>query len=161
METFALFWYFMDKVSAALKVGDVEDLRVILTRMMVGARVEKAKDVIVEGLEKTKEEMGKSLDPVHVMDLIRYVSKKIPPFMDHYEFLCEVSHPNAAGLLKAYVRNDWDKGIVYFGKENSGFSGHLGSDLQALIVSLEGFMDLYDDSASILGSFAALSESLL
>ncbi len=153
METFALFWYFMDKVSNALKDGDVEDLRIILTRMMVGVKVEKAKDAIVEGLGKAKEEMGKTLDPIHVMDLIRHVSKKHPSFMDHYEFLCEISHPNAAGLLKAYVRNDWDKKTIYFGKEQGSFGSHLESDLQALVISLEGFMDLYDDSVEVFVRF--------
>jgi hypothetical protein len=158
METFALFWYFTDKVRDALKDEDVEKVRAVLTRMMVGAKVEKAKDAIVGVLGKTKEAMGKSLDPIHVLDLIRHLAKEIPPFMDHYEFLCEVAHPNATGLLKAYVRNDWDKGVSYFGREQGSFGSHLESDLQALIVSLEGFMDLYADSAELLLKFQKACE---
>ena len=102
--------------------------------------------------------MGKSLDPIHIMDLLRHVAKKIPPFMDHYEFLSEVSHPNAAGLLKAYVKNDWGKKTAYFGKEHGSFGSHLESDLQALIVSLKGFMNLYDDSSLLLQDFMQLCE---
>lgn len=158
VETFALFWYFVDEVRDALKDGDVEDLRKVLTRIMVGARVEAAKDSIAETLGKTKKELGKSLDPVHVMDCIRYVAEEIPPFMEHYEFLCEVSHSNAAGLLKAYVKNDWDRKMAYFGKEHGSFGTHLESDLQALVVSLEGFMDLYDDSAGVLKGFMKICD---
>ncbi len=158
METFALFWYFLDEVRGALKEGDVEHLREVLKRMLVGAKIEKAREVFAEILEKTKEEIGKSLDPIHVMDLMRHVSKEIPSFLGVYEHLCEVSHPNAAGLIKAYVRNDWDKGTVYFGKEFGRFGSHLESDLQALIISLEIFMDLYDESALLLKRFQELSE---
>lgn len=161
METFALFWYFTDKVRDALKDGEVKEVRAVLIKMMAGTRVEKTKEGMAEVLGKTKEEIGKTLDPVHVMDLIRHVTKQLPPFKDHYDFLCEVSHPNVTGLLKVYVKNDWDKGTVYFGKEHGSFGGHLASDLQALTVSLEGFMDLYDDSAALFENFMRLSEAKL
>ena len=46
METFAFFWYFVDEVRGALKDEDIEGLRMVLTRMMVGAKFKKAKDAI-------------------------------------------------------------------------------------------------------------------
>lgn len=159
METLALFWYFLDEVRGALKEGDIEHLREILTRMMVGAKVEEAKDEIAKAVGKTKEEMGKTLDPIHVLNLIRHVSKEYPAFGDVYDYLCEVAHPNIAGLIKAYVKNDWDKGTTYFGKEHGGFGSHLESDLQALIVSLEYFMDLYDESAQLFERFMRLCKA--
>ena len=45
METFALFWYFLDEVRDALKDEDIVDLRAVLTRMMAGAKAGKAKGV--------------------------------------------------------------------------------------------------------------------
>ncbi len=161
METIALFWYFVDEVRDALKNGDIEDLRKVLTRMLMGVKLEAARDAIAKVTQKTRAELGKSLDPIHVMDLLRHVEKEVPSFMEHYDFLCEVSHPNAAGLIKAYVRNDWEKKVVYFGKEEGCFESHLPSDLKGFIACLECYMDLYDKSAGILTRFISLSESLL
>lgn len=149
IETVALFWYFCDQIADALTTQDLDHLKEMLSKVLAGAKATKAK------------EAGWSLDPVHILTFIRHVAKKVPPFADHYDFLSEVAHPNAAGLIKAYVRNDWDKGVVYFGKEHGKLGSHLEFDLEALIVILNSFMDLYDRSAPQLEKFLEFCEANL
>ncbi|NNM43059.1 MAG: hypothetical protein HKM07_01785 [Chlamydiae bacterium] len=149
METVALFWYFYDKITDAIKTQDVHRIREMLSKALAGAKAAKAK------------EAGWSLDPVHILKLIRHVAKATPPFEDHYDFLSEVAHPNAAGLISAYVKNDWDKKIAYFGKEHGKLGSVLAFDLGALIVILNSFMDLYDRSAQQLEKFQEICEVVL
>lgn len=74
-----------------------------------------------------------------------HVSERLPPFKELYDFLCEVAHPNTLGLIKAYVKNDWESGVSYFGKEQGQLGSHLESDLQNFMALLEAFMSLYSE----------------
>ena len=152
-ETVALFWYFLDQLQASLESGDLEELREILRRMLLGSKIETVKKNVVDILDHSNEASGQSLDPIHVSKLINHVAEKIPPFKEHYDFLCEITHPNAMGLIKAYVKNDFQTGIAYFGKEQGQFASHLGMDLEALIVVVESFVESYNESASLLRNF--------
>lgn len=148
METLAIFWYFVDHVEKALNYGDMKDLRKILSQMAVGVKSETGKTALQAALAKESIEVEEILfSPVHVLKLIDQMGKTIPAFKDQYEFLCEVAYPNSMGLLKAYVKNDWELGVTYFGKDDGELGSHLPSDIEALIVFLEGFIDLYDQSA--------------
>lgn len=160
-ETLALFWYFIDQIKASLESGDLEELRDILTKMLVRSKVETIQKNVVDILEQSKEGLDETLDLIYVSKLIKHVAEKIPPFKMHYDFLCEITHPNAMGLIKAYVRNDYQAGKVYFGKEQGRFAGHLGMDLEALIIVLESFVDSYNESASLISSFQGNYESLI
>ncbi|MBS0606790.1 MAG: hypothetical protein JSR57_07565 [Verrucomicrobia bacterium] len=148
METLALFWYFCDKLEDAIKTQDLEHIREMLSKALTGAKAAKAKEV------------GYSLDPIHILKLIRHVAKFAPPFEHHYDFLSEVSHPNAAGLTSAYVRIDRDRKMVYFGKEHGRFVSLLELDLRALATNLNAFMDLYDRSAEQFKKFQELCEDV-
>ncbi len=152
-ETVALFWYFLDQIQESLELGDIEELRDVLTRMLLGSKIETVKKNVADILDHSNEASGQSLDPIHVSKLINHVAEKIPPFKEHYDFLCEITHPNAMGLIKAYVKNDFQTGIAYFGKEQGQFASHLGMDLEALIVILESFIESYNESANMLASF--------
>ncbi len=158
VETMALFWHFLDEVRDALKNEDSEHLREILTRILVGTKAEKTKDDAEAGWEEVEEVMEKPLGLVHPIDLIKHISKAYPPFLDIYDYLCEVSHPGVDGLIKAYTRNDWEARMVFFGKGQGKFGSHLQSDLEALMLMLAHFMDLYDESERLLEKFMRLCE---
>lgn len=149
METMALFWYFCDQVAESIKTQDLDHIRDVLSKALTGAKAAKAK------------EAGCSLDSVHILNLIRHVAKQVPPFADHYDFLSEVAHPNAAGLIKAFVQIDWDQRMVYFGKEQGKLESLLEFDLEALAINLKVFIDLYDKSAELLEKFQELCEARL
>lgn len=146
METMALFWYFYHKLADAIKTQNLDDIRRMLSKALAGAKAEQAK------------EAGWSLDPVHVLKLIQHVAKDIPPFADHYDFLSEVAHPNAAGLIKAFVHIDWDRRVIHFGKEHGKLKSFLEFDLAALETNLNVFIDLYDRSAALLERFQEFCE---
>ena len=156
METFALFWYFIDKLRDALKDGAVKELREILTRMLLGVKPVEKQEKLKKVFEEVGEESPKQLSPIHVAKLLEYIKKKLPPYGELYDYLSEVTHPNAMGLKKAYIRYDWDKKMAYFGKERGQFGSHLGLDLEAFIIWLEGFIGLYNESAELLAKFQGL-----
>jgi hypothetical protein len=159
-ETFALFWYFIDAVKKGLQYRDIEELRKILTRMLIGSKAEPSKENVRRAFREEGEGIAEGrLEPIHVATLIDHVKKQIPPFEDHYNFLCEIAHPNAMGLIRAYVKNDWDKQVTHFGKEHGSFGGHLESDLGALVISLESFIELYKESAGVLGCICQVLEN--
>jgi hypothetical protein len=157
MEAFALFWFFMDTAKDALKDGDCEKLREVLRRMLVGSRISQVKENLGQTLGGNSPEKG--LDPISVPNLIKHVTKELPPFGEHYDFLCEVSHPNAMGLIKAYVKNDWDQRVAHFGKEFGSFNGHLASDLENFLLCLDAYSAMFNESLEVLMRFAQRCET--
>ena len=160
METFALFWYFVDKLRDALKDGDVKELREILTRMLLGVKPVDKQVKLKKVFEDVGEEVRKQLNPIHVLKLIEHVEKKLPSFRQLYDYLSEVTHPNAMGFIKAYVRLDWDEKMAYFGKEHGQLGSHLATDLEALTIWLEGYIGLYNESAELFKRFQELCVGL-
>ncbi|MBM3192008.1 MAG: hypothetical protein FJZ63_05090 [Chlamydiae bacterium] len=152
-ETVALFWCFVDRLEKSLETGDLEELRETLTRMVLGSKIDKVKESITDILKEAQEPLPKNLNPIYISDCIKEVAKQLPPFKEHYDFLCEVTHPNAMGLIKAYVRNDFQAGISCFGKEQGSLSSHLEKDLEALILVLESFIERYNHSGFLLIRF--------
>lgn len=159
IETIALFWHFLDEVRDALKNEDSEHLRESLTRILIGTKAETTKNDAGAGWEEVEEVMEKPLGLVHPIDLIKHISKAYPPFLDIYDCLCEVFRPGIDGLIKAYTRNDRETRMVFFGKGQGKFGSHLQSDLEALILSLAYFMDLYDEPEGLLKKFMGLYEA--
>ena len=160
METVALFIYFLDKTEDAVASGDVKQIQEVLTHMLIGTKSK----MIGAGIKKAFEDAGeeipnsKLLDPIHVMDLIKHVSQKIPPYAQIYDFLSEVAHPNALGLVRTYVKIDWAQKIAYFGKEHGELGSHLESDLETIVLVLRIFIIRYNESAVMLEKLQHICE---
>lgn len=148
METESLFWTFLDKIELSLKTKNIDDIRIFLTKALTGVKATQAKA------------MGREIEPLHVLKLVRdNMGGKIPLYYEHYETLCEYSHPNAAGLNDTYARLDWIQKKVFFGINNDKVNSKLA--LPLLIISIEAFINEYDRSAKLLGDFIVLCEILL
>lgn len=156
METFALFWCFVDQLKNALKHDDLEGLRGVLARMAIGVKVYEGEEQESKAFDQNRESIDWLLTPMHVTEFMKHVAQEIPPFKDQYDYLCEMVHPNSLGLIRAYVKNDWDRGVSYFGKEQGRLGGHLESDLEGLLLVLEGFMTRYRESEELLEKLRAL-----
>lgn len=63
METFALFWYFVDQVEESLKHNDLEELKLVLTRMAIGVKANAGKKMLDQEGEKIENEL---LVPIEV-----------------------------------------------------------------------------------------------
>lgn len=147
METEALFWDFVTMLEDALRKQSISKIRKFLTKAMLGAKIQTG-DVI------------SSMTPHHVLTLVRDgMGKQIKGYFNQYEFLSEFAHPNAAGVIKAYVKLDWEKHMAYLGLNHDKIFPDLA--LPKLVGSLQAFIPCYDNSAKLLSQFIPLCESLL
>lgn len=147
METESLFWTFLDEIEEALKNKNIEKIRVFLSMALTDVKATQAK------------EMGRELDPHHVLKLVRdKMGKKITHYYNQYEALSEFSHPNAAGLNETYARIDYDQAMVFFGINKSRVHANLA--LPPLVGSIEAFLERYDESAKLMEEFVILCEKL-
>jgi len=148
METESLFWAFLDEIEQSLKNKNIDEIRAFLSKALAGVKATQAK------------EMGRELDPLHVLKLVRdKMGKKITHYYNQYEALSEFSHPNAAGLNETYARIDWDQQKVFFGINKERVHANLA--LPPLVGSIEAFLYKYDESAKLLEEFVNLCEVLL
>ncbi|HEY2810000.1 MAG TPA: hypothetical protein VGJ00_01215 [Rhabdochlamydiaceae bacterium] len=147
METESLFWEFTTLLEDALKKKSVSKIRKFLTKAMLGAKIQ------------TRDGTS-SMTPHHILTLVRDgLGKQVKGYFNQYEFLSEFAHPNAAGVIKAYVQLDWEKHVAYLGLNQNKIFPDLA--LPTLVVSLQAFIRCYDNSAQLLSQFIPLCESLL
>jgi hypothetical protein len=147
METEALFWEFITMLENALEKKSISKVRKFLTKAMMGAKVQTGNGI-------------SSMTPHHVLTLVRDgMGKQIKGYFNQYEFLSEFAHPNAAGVIKAYVQLDWEKHVAYLGLNQEKIFPDLA--LPKLVGSLQAFIQCYDNSAKLLSQFISLCESLL
>jgi hypothetical protein len=147
METEALFWEFITMLETALEKKSISKIRKFLTKAMLGVKIPTG-----DGTS--------SMTPHHVLTLVRDgMGKHIKGYFNQYEFLSEFAHPNAAGVIKAYVKLDWEKHVAYLGLNQEKISPDLA--LPKLVGSLQAFIQIYNNSAKLLSQFIPLCESLL
>jgi hypothetical protein len=147
METEALFWEFITMLESALEKKSISKIRKFLTKAMLGAKIQS-----IDG--------ASSMSPHHVLTLVRDgVGKQVKGYFNQYEFLSEFAHPNAAGVIKAYVQLDWENHVAHLGLNKEKVFPDLA--LPKLVGSLQAFIHCYDNSAKLLSQFIPLCESLL
>lgn len=142
METETLFKYFVGKLEKVIKDNKFDEIKNFLTKALQGARVEIA----------TKK--FNRPNSINVLTAIDYINEKISGYRDQYEFLCEFSHPNSAGLNKIYCRYDWDRQEVIFGNNREKIN--IDFMLKQLCISSEYFISEYDYSAELFDRWLAL-----
>jgi hypothetical protein len=153
METEALFWRFLDELKESLSTRTVDKIRTFLSRSLTGVKDDEIKKI------KRPNDPSTVPDPINVLTLIKNVGKRIHHYPLHYASLCELTHPNAAGTINAYVTLNWSTNTAHFGKGKATLTPELA--LPQLVVSLQTFTKLYDQSADLLEEFTLLCESLL
>ncbi len=147
METESLFFSMFIEVEKALETNSIQNLEKFLDKCVFGAK------------SRISKEHGREYDPIHVLNTVRdKMDKNFPGYFDHYEFLSEFSHPNSSGLINAYVKINYDEGIIKFGKE----LGILKMEyvLKPLITSLSMFIDGYNEFANLLKKLISFCETL-
>lgn len=152
METESLFLTFIDRLKESLATRAIDNIRSFLGNSLAGVKDEQIRKF--KGINNP----GTKLEPINVLTLIKNVGKKITSYPLHYASLCEFSHPNAAGIIGAYVTLDRSTNTASFGK-NKKLTPELA--LPQLVVSLQAFTHFYNQSAILVKEFAVLCESLI
>jgi hypothetical protein len=147
METEALFNLFTSKLEKALNSANLnsdnfEKFKTFLMNALRGSRFE----IAIEEYNRP--------ESINILKCIDALNKKIPNYRTHYEFLCEFTHPNSAGVNHSYVSYDWKKWVANFSprrdKINSEFI------LNQLDLSIDFFIKNYNQSAGLLDKFCEL-----
>lgn len=141
METEAFFIYFLNKLENAVDNKSFGDLKNFLTKSLLGTRCSS-----VNGRPSS----------TNVLTYIQDLDKKIPGFLNQYEFFCDFSHPNSAGCNRSYSKNDWENKEVIFGDNRDKIGIQFIQNQLGL--SLEHFMDEYDRSAGVLNQWVILGD---
>lgn len=98
--------------------------------------------------------------PVHVMDCLREIDKKIPGILSSYDGLSEIAHPNWLGVSGLYSKNDEPNYVTYFGRGLRGTDGTRGMITSAILGSLGAFEYAYNRISELMPSFLADLESI-
>lgn len=142
METQALFNALITKLEQALSSNNFDELQKFLTKALRGAR------------SKIATEQFNRPESINILTCIENMNKKIPNYSDHYEHLCEFSHPNSAGVNRSYSNIDWDNGKIDFKLRNDRI------DVQQITtwldVSIDFFSFEYNRTASLLEQWMSL-----
>ncbi len=98
--------------------------------------------------------------PIHVMDCLREIDKKVPGAMSSYDGLSEIAHPNWLGVSGLYSKNDEPNYITYFGRGLRGADSSRGMIVNSILGSLGAFEYAYNRISELMPSFLAELESI-
>ena len=98
--------------------------------------------------------------PVHVLDLLRKMDKKIPGVFGSYESLSDIVHPNWLGVLGLYSKTDEPNFITYFGRGLHSVDSSRGMITSAILGSLGAFEYAYNRITELMPDFLAELESI-
>ncbi len=98
--------------------------------------------------------------PVHVMDCLREIDKKVPGVLSSYDDLSEIAHPNWLGVSGLYSKNDEPNYITYFGRGLRGVDSSRGMIINAILGSLGAFEYAYNRISELMPPFLAELESI-
>jgi hypothetical protein len=98
--------------------------------------------------------------PVHVHDGLRKMDKKIPGVLSSYDSLSEMTHPNWAGVVGLYSKDDKPNFITHFGRGLRGVDSSRGMITNAMLGSLGAFEYAYNRIADLMPAFLAELESI-
>jgi len=111
VEPTAALWYLCNKISSALKAGNLGDVDDYLMRLSLGSRI-----------------WEESPDPINVLTFVDCVNKTVEGFRQQYDSLSEYSHPNYSGTTGLYSKNDTENIVTDFGANvrNTESPKHIG-----------------------------------
>jgi len=98
--------------------------------------------------------------PIHVMDCLREIDKKIPGALSSYDDLSEIAHPNWLGVSGLYSKSDEPNYIAYFGRGLRGADSSRGMIVNAILASLGAFEYGYNRISELMHAFLAELESI-
>jgi hypothetical protein len=91
--------------------------------------------------------------PFHVLDLIRAVEETVPGFLDTYEALSEIAHPNGQGVFGLFGTIDKVRYVASFGPNAQKTYPSRGLIAEALLSALIVFEPVYNRIADLLPAF--------
>ena len=143
METAAAGWYVRRKIERVIDEDDFGDIDETLMKLLVGTKID--------------ENMPNS---INVMTFLDYVEREIPGIRRQYDELSEFAHPNWAGTLLLFGRNDKEQIVTDFG---SGLRSE--ASIQAGAINLEValmiFAHTYERIGEAMPPFTKMAEARL
>src|SRR5260370_40857585 len=98
--------------------------------------------------------------PVHILDSLRKMDKRIPGVLSSYASLSEIAHPNWRGVAGLYSKNDEPNFIAYFGRGLHSADSSRGMITNAMLGSLGAFEYAYNRISELLLAFLAELQSI-
>jgi hypothetical protein len=98
--------------------------------------------------------------PVHVMDCLREMDKKVPGVLSSYDSLSDIAHPNWLGVSGMYSKPDKPKIIRRFGRGLRRADTSRGMITSAILRSLGAFEYAYNRISDVMPAFLAELESI-
>ncbi|WP_428484056.1 hypothetical protein [Rhodopila sp.] len=141
-ENAALAWKLMDVLDARSKYPP-QQLNDLLMRLLAGSG-----------------KWPEAPKPVHILDCLRKMDKKIPGVLSSYDSLSEVAHPNWWGVAGLYAKNDEPSFTTYFGRGLRGADSARGMITSAMLGSLDAFEYAYNRISDLMPAFLAELESI-
>jgi hypothetical protein len=141
-ENAALIWQILEALQQRHKYT-LDQFSQLLMRMLSGS--------------KSDQESPK---PLHILECLRHIDKKIPGFFAAYESLSEFAHPNWSGSSGLYSILDKETRIVHFGRGLDEPDVVRGFIIYAMIGSLGAFDYAYDLITDLMPSFLDELESI-
>lgn len=98
--------------------------------------------------------------PVHVMDCLREMDKKLPGVLSSYEGLSDIAHPNWLGVSGMYSKPDKPNFMTCFGRGLRRADTSRGMITSAMLGSLSAFEYAYNRISDVMPTFLAELESI-
>ena len=141
-ENAALTWKLMDVLNARHQYNP-QQLNDVLMRMLAGSG-----------------KWPEAPKPMHVLDCLRKMDKKIPGVLASYESLSEIVHPNWSGVVGLYSKTDKPNFITYFGCGLRGVDSSRNKIASAMLGSLGAFEYAYNKISDLMPAFLGELESI-
>lgn len=141
-ENAALTWKLMDVLNARHQYNP-QQLNDIFMRMLGGSG-----------------KWPEAPKPMHVLDCLRKMDKKIPGVLANYDSLSEIVHPNWWGVVGLYSKPDEPNFITYFGRGLRGVDSSRNMITNAMLGSLGAFEYAYNKISDLMPAFLGELESI-
>jgi hypothetical protein len=153
VETSGALWFLCAKVEEAVKSQSVGDIDEHLMKLVVG---------IATDAPKTKSKGDATFPrPVKVGAFLKLVEKDVEGFSNQYGILSEYAHPNWAGTVLLFSKNDTKNRTTDFGRNIRKGESTKGIGIGNLSAALAMFERSYKRILDLLPAFTALCESRL
>lgn len=141
-ENAALTWKLMDVLDARGKYHP-QQLNDLLLRLLAGSG-----------------KWAEAPKPVHVLDCLRNMDKKVPGVLSTYESLSEIAHPNLWGVVGLYSKTDEPNFTTYFGRGLRGADSSRSRISSAMLGSIGAFEYAYNQISNLMPAFLTELESI-
>lgn len=144
METVAVMYYLYNIVNKAVISKSLKGFNDKIMCMLMGIR---------SGNSKTK--------PIHIMDCIRELNKWFEHFLEEYDNLSDIAHPNWFGLFGYYGKVKKEEMEIILGEGIRKVEAPFVMGVTGLSTAIEIFINFYDKIADVLPDFITLCETSL